>query len=150
MSYRENMAVYELSGKGEIPLNGKVGKVSEKKGGNLCVSNDSNISNFLSEEYKKNMSFGTKNIYIKKVHLQLGAILRKYDIDPNADQYPSNFDPDLVNYLGNDEFSDSYLLDIHPNEINVLKDLKILIEGNGFPTKVEWGDKYSQLSHIDI
>jgi len=45
---------------------------------------------------------------------------------------------------------DSYLLDIHPNEINVLKDLKILIEGNGFPTKVEWGDKYSQLSHIDI
>ena len=45
---------------------------------------------------------------------------------------------------------DSYLLDIHPNEINVLKDLKILIEGNGFPTKVEWGDRYSQLSHIDI
>jgi len=45
---------------------------------------------------------------------------------------------------------DSYLLDIHPSEINVLNDLKILIEGNGFPTKVEWGDRYSQLSHIDI
>jgi len=45
---------------------------------------------------------------------------------------------------------DSYLLDVHPDEINVLKDLKILIEGNGFPTKVEWGDRYSQLSHIDI
>lgn len=45
---------------------------------------------------------------------------------------------------------DSYLFDIHPNEINVLEDLKILIEGNGFPTKVEWGEIYSNLSHIDI
>jgi hypothetical protein len=62
----------------------------------------------------------------------------------------------LVKYLEDKESKmvlytyDSYLLDIHPNEINVLKDLKILIEGNGFPTKVEWGDRYSQLSHIDI
>lgn len=45
---------------------------------------------------------------------------------------------------------DSYLFDIHPDEIDVLKDLKILIEGNSFPTKVEWGDRYSNLSHIDI
>lgn len=45
---------------------------------------------------------------------------------------------------------DSFLFDIHPTEINVLEDLKILIEGNGFPTKVEWGETYSKLSHIDI
>ena len=62
----------------------------------------------------------------------------------------------LVKYLEDKESKmvlytyDSYLLDIHPNEIGILNKLKILIEGNGFPTKVEWGDKYSNLSGIDI
>lgn len=40
---------------------------------------------------------------------------------------------------------DSYLLDIHPDEWGILGDLKILIEGNGFPTKMEWGDTYSEM-----
>jgi hypothetical protein len=62
----------------------------------------------------------------------------------------------LVKYLEDKESKmvlytyDSYLLDIHPNEIGLLNKLKILIEGNGFPTKVEWGDTYSNLSNIDI
>ena len=30
------------------------------------------------------------------------------------------------------------------------KNLKILIEGNGFPTKVERGDRYSEMKSIDI
>ena len=45
---------------------------------------------------------------------------------------------------------DSYLLDIHPDEISVINDLKILIEGNGFPTKVEIGMCYSDMSPIEI
>ena len=45
---------------------------------------------------------------------------------------------------------DSYLLDVHPNEFNLLYDLKILIEGNGFRTKVEIGDNYSDMKSIEI
>jgi len=45
---------------------------------------------------------------------------------------------------------DSYLLDIHPSEIGVLKELKILIEVNGFPTKVEAGNRYSEMTSIEI
>ena len=45
---------------------------------------------------------------------------------------------------------DSYLLDIHPTEIGLIKDLKLLIEGNGFPTKVEIGITYSDMVSVDI
>ena len=45
---------------------------------------------------------------------------------------------------------DSYLLDIHSDEFDSLQNLKILIEGNGFPTKVELGDSYSKMNPIDI
>jgi len=45
---------------------------------------------------------------------------------------------------------DSYLLDIHPDELSVISDLKILIEGNGFPTKVEAGIRYSNMEYINI
>lgn len=45
---------------------------------------------------------------------------------------------------------DSYLLDIHADDFNSLQNLKILIEGNGFPTKVEIGDRYSEMESIDI
>ena len=45
---------------------------------------------------------------------------------------------------------DSYLLDIHPTEIGLIKDLKLLIEGNGFPSKVEIGITYSDMVSVDI
>ena len=45
---------------------------------------------------------------------------------------------------------DSYLLDIHPEEFGILQNLKILIEGNGFPTKMEIGDRYSEMKSMDI
>jgi len=45
---------------------------------------------------------------------------------------------------------DSYLLDMHPDELSVISDLKILIEGNGFPTKVEAGIRYSNMEYINI
>jgi len=44
---------------------------------------------------------------------------------------------------------DSYLLDIHPTENKLLKDFQILIEGNGFPTKIEIGDKYSEMESLE-
>ena len=45
---------------------------------------------------------------------------------------------------------DSYLLDMHSDEFDSLQNLKILIEGNGFPTKIELGDSYSKMNSIDI
>ena len=45
---------------------------------------------------------------------------------------------------------DSYLLDIHPQEFSLLNQLKILIEGNGFKSKVEIGDNYSEMKPIEI
>jgi len=45
---------------------------------------------------------------------------------------------------------DSYLLDIHSDDFNSLQNLKILIEGNGFPTKIEIGNRYSEMESIDI
>ena len=40
---------------------------------------------------------------------------------------------------------DSYLLDVHPMEIDLLNDIKILIEEAGFITKMEIGDNYSDI-----
>ena len=45
---------------------------------------------------------------------------------------------------------DSYLLDIHSDEISVINDLKILIEGNGFPAKIEVGVRYSDMKSVEI
>jgi hypothetical protein len=45
---------------------------------------------------------------------------------------------------------DSYLLDMHSDEFDSLQNLKILIEGNSFPTKVEIGDSYSEMKPVDI
>jgi hypothetical protein len=45
---------------------------------------------------------------------------------------------------------DSYLLDVHPKEFSLLNHLKILIEGNGFKSKVEMGDNYSEMNPIEI
>jgi hypothetical protein len=39
---------------------------------------------------------------------------------------------------------------MHADDFNSLQNLKILIEGNGFPTKVEIGDRYSEMKSIDI
>ena len=44
---------------------------------------------------------------------------------------------------------DSYLLDIHPTEKELLKKFQILIEGNGFPTKIEIGDSYSEMESLE-
>ncbi len=115
MSHRENMSVFVLSGKGEIPLNGPSGSVrSPKTGGGMCYPNNrkSELHKLLVKKYCQELSLANtdanshsnvvNNIYTKKVFLQLKMI-----------QNSSVHLPELFKYLGNDEFSDSYLLDIY-------------------------------------
>ena len=40
---------------------------------------------------------------------------------------------------------DSYLLDVHPSEFDIINDIKILIEKNGFLANIEMGDNYSDI-----
>lgn len=107
VSYRDNMAVYDLSGKGEIPLDGKVATAksinkSPKKGGMLC---NPKLSKMLESIYANSDKYSlSENIYCKKVYLQLGLIYKN-----NGNSSPK----DLEKYLGNDEFSDSHLLDLY-------------------------------------
>jgi len=101
MSYRENMAVFELHGKGEIPLNGEVSSSRKsKRGGDVCLfSKKSDLHKLLADRYVNEIGT-SNNIYVKKVYLQM-----KYIMDKNIKS--CHF------YLGNDEFSDSYLLDMY-------------------------------------
>jgi hypothetical protein len=104
MSYRENMAVYTLSGKGEIPLNGQSVTVErKKKGGDLCLSSKkSDLQKLLEHRYVNEIGV-VDNIYVKKVRLHLKLLVEKRNLSNS----------ELSNYLGNDEFSDSYLLDMY-------------------------------------
>ena len=101
---RDNVAVYLLSG-GEIPLNGTTVQIERKlptKGGSSSSrSLKRKLHKVLEEGYLSEL--GTvDNIYVKKVCLQLRYLIK----------HVSNT-PVLLNYLGNDEFSDSYLLDMY-------------------------------------
>jgi hypothetical protein len=101
---RDNMSVFILSGKGEIPLNGSVVSVEKKapKTGGFAASSRDALHKYIEDVYANEI--GTDdNIYVKKVYLQL-----KYLSEKGA-----NVDGALSDYLGNDEFSDSYLLDMY-------------------------------------
>lgn len=108
MGYRDNMAVYILAGKGEIPLDGPSAeseRPSKKKGGanawEALPGTKKMLHGLLENRFVQNME-DSNNIYVKKVALQLHILLNKKNIPANA----------LLNYLGNDEFSDSYMLDM--------------------------------------
>jgi hypothetical protein len=105
---RDNVAVYLLSG-GEIPLNGTTVQIERQlptKGGSASSrSLKKKLHKVLEEGYLS--EFGAvDNIYVKKVYLQLKYINKHVENSPSV----------LYNYLGNDEFSDSYLLDIYCNQ----------------------------------
>lgn len=103
MGHRENMAVFILSGKGEIPTNGASGKPKKlaTTGGCLFSSGKSHLNKFMAEHYS-GAEFGSlDNIYTKKVYLHMKMICND-----------SNHKEKILCYLGNDEFSDSYLLDM--------------------------------------
>ena len=99
-----NMSVYTLSGKGEIPLNGTVvsvvKKVAKTGGGFASVSAKDKLHKILEDGYVAEI--GTEsNIFVKKVFMQLNFLTQQ-----KADS------ASVMKHLGNDEFSDSYLLDV--------------------------------------
>jgi len=99
---RDNIAVYLLSG-GEIPLNGTTvqveRKMPSKSGGSSFNSDKKQLQKFLEETCDLETC---DNIYVKKVYLQIKYLL-KHSLDL----------VEVLDYLGNDEFSDSYLLDMY-------------------------------------
>lgn len=109
MGSRENMAVYKLEGKGMIPLDGESVEVEAKKpkrisGGFHPGYGKKQLQKLLEDKYRDEIGH-SENIYVKKVvyHLRL---LQKNGVSAQK----------LINYLGNDEISDSYLLDMYCQE----------------------------------
>jgi hypothetical protein len=103
MSYRENMAVFALSGKGEISTKGEMVSVERAKrgGSSTLFSKKNDLHKLLENKYATEINNADRsNIYVKKVCLQLAAI---------QDNFPAG---QIAHCLGNDEFSDSYLLDM--------------------------------------
>lgn len=101
---KSRISVYTITGKGEIPTDGPISDViSEPKrtgGGNSAKKE---LQSFLEDSFAKDMRFDD-NIYVKKVAYQL------FLIKENSESLPGNLT--VTDYLGNDEFSDSYLLDM--------------------------------------
>jgi hypothetical protein len=121
-----------LKGKGEIPVTGEFAPrltdaemTKTKKaavGGGMCwpshrvALNKKLAKHYVNEQNKKS------NVYVKKVYAQL-SILQK----DHSDIYNSN---KLVMHLGNEEISDSYLLDMITPEDVLSKLWKAFGQGN--------------------
>jgi hypothetical protein len=105
MSNRENMAIFKL--KGEIPMDGEVIERTPakktKKGGN-AMDYKKALNELLCESMCNNL-LEINNPYVVKVYLHL-HILEKMDAPKN----------EVLQYLGNDEVSDSFLLDIYSTQ----------------------------------
>jgi hypothetical protein len=105
MDYRDNMSVFTLSGKGEISIHGPAALVPNKKekttGG--AKSSKKTLQDFLRDTYIKEIG-ELNNIYVKKVALQLSIL--------ETHKKSLRDELNIIDYLGNDEFSDSYLLDM--------------------------------------
>lgn len=110
---RENMAVYLLTGKGEISTSNPMAPIiknENKRGGSEeSSSSKETLQNYLKDIYLTEMG-KVDNIYVKKVYFQLRYI--KYG-DPDFITGGSTDNENVTCYLGNDEFSDSYLLDMY-------------------------------------
>lgn len=101
---RSNMAVYTLSGKGEMPTNGTTVVIDKpaKQTGGSSINGKMALQELLKNTYLQEIG-KSDNCYVKKVYLQLKYI-KECESDASAE---------LFEYLGNDEFSDSYLLDMY-------------------------------------
>lgn len=103
LGYNENTAVWHLKGAGKLPLSGSPAEARpakmEKSGGGLFGNSRSKLHKLLESRYNRD---NTINVYMQKVYLQLGVLQRS-----------GKLNPELLNYLGNDEITDSYLLDMY-------------------------------------
>lgn len=102
MGYRDNMSVFVLSGKGELPLTGPTVAVETKPmktGGGFFTSDKATLQKIISDTYLNELG-KIENVYTKKVYLQLKCLTESKAIP-------------VRDFLGNDEFSDSYLLDMY-------------------------------------
>jgi hypothetical protein len=123
--HRSNISMLLLQGKGDIPINGESSPMSrEKKGKQVKVEGGFNgcdcdywhsprvtLSNKLAKYYV-NENDKKSNVYVKKVYAQLKLLEQSHESSNlfNSDK--------IVNYLGNEEISDSFLLDmVTPNNI---------------------------------
>lgn len=145
MGYRENMAVYTLTGKGEMPLEGtsvKVEKAPKKKGGSSWFGESARetLNKKLEEEYLNHFK-KVDNVYAKKVCMQLELLF------PKEGESKVN-KKEILDYLGNSEFSDSFLLDIYcekyePKIFDILKEaLEKTCHGNTLGGKQFTYDDY--------
>src|SRR6476661_1256909 len=153
LGYRENMIVYTLSGKGEISTSGPSAGVVEpkqkKKGGSSALTSSSlrTLQKLLVDTYASEMD-NKENVFKRKVALQLYLLLKEsYD---SADQ--EALIKEVRENLGNDEFSDSYLLDQFclrrfPALIEIL--VEFLQETNK-KTGVDYHEKYIKYKKIFI
>lgn len=100
---RDNMAVYLLTGKGEISTSNPMATIVKpsKTGGDGSVSSSKAVlQKYLAGIYVTEMG-KVDNIYVKKVYFQL-MYLKEHKGSES-----------INGYLGNDEFSDSFLLDMY-------------------------------------
>jgi hypothetical protein len=150
---RNKMSVFTLSGKGEIPLTkGSFGitrnepKKEVKKGGHRpAMSARKNLQEQLAANYRINLK-DPENIFVKKVCLQLKMITK------------NGCRADLLEYLGNDEISDSFLLDMYCSKHcpDCFSKLSVAIEcftdpGQGAHTNVgAYTDKVSYAGYTDL
>ena len=108
--HRKNISIFGLDGKGEIPIKGEMApllssstKKSVKVGGD-----EQNFRKLLNEKlntyYKSELKAKKSNVYVKKVAVQLGMFKKNYPEIYNEKKF--------MYYIGNDEISDSFLLDM--------------------------------------
>lgn len=141
MGYRENMAVYHLSGKGHMPTEGtsvRPEKPQKKKGGFLGMGESfrQKLNKVLEDSYAQQIK-KTDNVYAKKVCMQLELLFTK------GGEFEASDKKSIVKYLGNSEFSDSYLLDIYCEKYSIsdnifdslLKSIDMTCNGNTFGGK---------------
>lgn len=101
MGNRDNMAVYFITGKGRIPLDRPAVKETQtapvKGGGCSMPSVKKRMQKMVADKFTN----GRNDVYAKKVTWQLGY-LKKENVPEDK----------IRSYLGNDDITDSYLLDM--------------------------------------
>lgn len=126
-----NVVVYDLKGDpAKISTKAFVGQVVqvEKSGGSGITKYRKLLTELLTAKFIENPDL-SNNVFIKKVYLQMGCLLKSGGVLSNELEY----------HLGNDEFTDSLLLDqycarMHPQHF---EDLYICLSADNDPRCIE-------------